>query len=62
MWESTRDLLPAGFLHPWDKTGRSHLAELDTADAKLSHITLGTSRDLAAVVQTHGRRVARECL
>ena len=43
-------ILPACFRNAGDQTLRSHLAELDTADAEQADIALGTARDLAAVV------------
>ena len=41
-----------------DQTLRSHLAELDTADAEQSDVALRTTRDLATVVLADGVRVA----
>ena len=51
-------ILPACFRNAGDQTLRSHLAELDTADAEQADIALGTARDLAAVVLADRIRVA----
>ena len=56
--------LPACLGHARDQTLGGHLAELNTADAEQADVTLGATRDLAAVVLADGIRVAgqfRQC-
>ena len=49
--------LPACFFYSGDEAGRCHFAELDTRQAELAHVALGTTGDGATVVQTHARGV-----
>ncbi len=49
-----RFMLPARLLHARDQALRSHLAELNTADAEQTDVALRTSRDLATVVLRMG--------
>ena len=61
--DSTRIVrLPRCFAHTGNETGRSHLTELDTREAEEADVALGTSRDLATVVQTDGIGVAGDGL
>ena len=58
------EILPAGLRNAGDQTLRSHLTELNTADAEQTDVALRTTRDLAAVVLTNRVRVAgqlRQC-
>ena len=50
--------LPARLLNAGDQTVRRHLAELDTADAELTNISLRTTRQFATVVLADRIRVA----
>ena len=52
--------LPAGLLDARDQALGGHFAELDTAEAEFTHVTLGTTGEGAAVVETYGASVLRE--
>ena len=60
--ESVGLKLPACFLHSGDKAGAGHLTELNSGDAELAHISFGTARDLASVVEADSGSVSRELL
>ena len=53
-------ILPGCLAYSGNQTLAGHLAELNTADAKNTHISLGTSCNGAAVVLTAGTRVLGE--
>ena len=55
-------MLPAGLLYSRDETCGSHLTELDTRKTELTHVTLWTSSNLAAVVQADRVGVAWNAL
>ncbi len=54
--------LPACLLNSGDQACAGHLTELNTGDAELAHIPLGTAGKFATVVQTYLAGVARKLL
>ena len=54
--------LPGCFLDAGDETCRCHFAELNTRDAELADVSLGTACDGAAVVEADGIAVLGERL
>ena len=53
-------ILPGGFCDSRNFAVKSHFAELDTANAKLSHIAFGPAGKQAAIVQAYRIGITRE--
>src|SRR6478735_12103182 len=54
----TTPVLPAGLRYPWNFAIRGHLTKYVTANAELTHISFGTARQLAAILESYRRCIA----